>query len=248
MKNFKGDLHIHTCLSPCADLEMSPLAIVKESLAKGLDFIAICDHNSAENAGAAIRAGADSGLHVLPGLEINSVEEIHTLAIFDSEKQALVMQRVVYENLNGTNRPEFFGEQVIVNEINEVEGFNERMLIASTQISIDRIVKEVHRLGGVAIASHVDRPSYSIISQLGFIPPGLRLDALEISCLAEKESFAGGHTDFRGLPVITSSDAHFLKDIGRRSTSFYIERPSVKELKRAFLGKAERSVECCKID
>jgi len=244
MRRFKGDLHIHTCLSPCADLEMSPLAIVKESLTKGLDFIAICDHNSAENAGAAIRAGIDSGLYVLPGLEINSVEEIHTLAIFDSEKQVLGMQRIVYEHLHETNRPEIFGEQVVVNEIDEVEGFNERMLIASTQISIERVVSEVHRLGGLAIASHVDRPSYSIISQLGFIPPGLGLDAVEISCLAEIDSFAGDRKDLKELPVITSSDAHFLKDIGSRCTSFYIKHPSVKELRMAFQRESERRVMC----
>lgn len=244
MRSFKGDLHIHTCLSPCADLEMSPLAIVKESIAKGLDFVAICDHNSAENAGAAIRAGADSGLCVLPGIEINSVEEIHMLAIFDSEKQVLGMQRIVYEHLYETNRPEIFGEQVVVNEIDEVEGFNERMLIASTQIGIDRVVREVHSLGGLAIASHVDRPSYSIISQLGFIPPGLGLDAVEISCLAERESFAGDREDLDGLPVITSSDAHFLKDIGRRCTSFYIECPSVEELMMALHGESERRVVC----
>lgn len=242
MRSFKGDLHIHTCLSPCADLEMSPLAIVEESIAKGLDFIAICDHNSAENAGAAIRAGVNSGLYVLPGIEINSAEEIHTLAIFDSEAQVLGMQRMIYEHLHETNRPEIFGEQLVVNEINEVEGYNERMLIASTQIGVDRIVREVNSLGGLAIASHVDRPSYSIISQLGFIPPGLGLDAVEVSCLTQPEAFAEGRKDLKGLPVITSSDAHFLKDIGRRCTSFYIECPSVKELRMALYRESERRV------
>ena len=242
MRRFKGDLHIHTCLSLCADLEMSPPAIVKESLAKGLDFIAICDHNSAENAGAVIRAGADSGLQVLPGLEINSVEEIHTLAIFESEEQAAGMQKIVYEHLHGKNSPEIFGEQVVVNEIDEVEGFNKRMLIASTELSIDRVVREVHRLGGLAIASHIDSPSYSIISQLGFIPPGLALDAVEISCRAGMESLSGVGKDLKELPVITSSDAHFLKDIGSRCTSFFIECPSVKELRMAFRREYERRV------
>lgn len=242
MRNFKGDLHIHTCLSPCADLEMSPLAIVKDSLAKGLDFIAICDHNSAENAGAAMRAGADSGLHVLPGIEINSVEEIHTLAIFDSEVQAAGMQKIIYEHLQGTNNPGIFGEQVIVNEINEVEGFNEKLLIASTQLSIEAIVKEVHKLGGLAVACHVDRPSYSIISQLGFIPPGLELDAIEISRRDEMGSFAGCCKEVGGLPIITTSDAHFLKDVARRCTSFYIEVPCVKEIRMALRGESERRV------
>lgn len=240
MKNFKGDLHIHTCLSPCADLDMSPLTIVKESLEKGLDFIAVCDHNSAENAGAVIRAGARSGLHVFPGLEINSMEEIHSLAIFDDEKQAVSMQQIIYEHLQGINSPDIFGEQVIVNDIDEVEGFNERMLIGSTQMSIESIVREVHRLGGISIACHVDRPSYSIISQLGFVPPGLMLDAVEISYRSTRDSFAGGMELLKGFPVVTSSDAHSPEDIGRRCTSFLIKAPCVEELRMAFQEESGR--------
>jgi len=242
MKDLKGDLHIHTCLSPCSELEMSPLRIVEESLTKGLDFIAICDHNSAENAGAAVRAGAKLGIHVLPGLEINSIEEIHVLAVFDREEQALNMQAVVYSCLQGTNRPDIFGEQVVVNEADEVEGFNNRLLIASTQLSIDAIVREIHRLGGIAIASHADRPSYSIISQLGFIPPGLELDAVEVSCRSDINDFIADNRKLRGLPVITSSDAHVPDDIGRCCTSFFIEAPCVNELSLAFKNESERRI------
>jgi 3',5'-nucleoside bisphosphate phosphatase len=242
MKNFKGDLHIHTCLSPCAELEMSPLTIVKESLKKGLDFIAICDHNSAENAGAAIRAGAGSGLHVFPGIEINSVEEIHSLAIFDNEQQAVSMQQVIYAHLQGINNPGIFGEQIIVNENDEVEGFNEKMLIGSTRMSIETIVNEVHRLGGISIACHVDRPSYSIISQLGFIPSELELDAVELSYRVTRESFAGGIDALRGLPVVTSSDAHFPDDIGRSFTSFFINAPCIDEIRMALQHESGRRI------
>jgi predicted metal-dependent phosphoesterase TrpH len=101
MKQFKMDLHIHSCLSPCADLEMSPRSIVEKSLAKGLDGIALCDHNSAENVSAVLKAGAQLGLHVLPGIEINSVEEVHTLAIFDRKDQAVAMQEIVYQAFPG---------------------------------------------------------------------------------------------------------------------------------------------------
>jgi 3',5'-nucleoside bisphosphate phosphatase len=239
MKNLKGDLHIHTCLSPCAELDMSPLTIVRESLDKGLDFIAVCDHNSAENTGAVIRAGARMGLHVFPGIEVNSMEEVHTLAIFDNEKQALSMQQIIYEHLHEKNSPEIFGEQVIANELDEVEGFNERMLIGSTQLSIESIVREVHRLGGISIACHVDRPSYSIISQLGFIPPDLNLDAVEISCRAKRDS-SGDLEILQGLPVITSSDAHFPDDIGRCCTSFFIKAPSLDEIRMALQNKSGR--------
>jgi 3',5'-nucleoside bisphosphate phosphatase len=242
MRYLKGDLHIHTCLSPCGELEMSPLRIAKESIAKGLDFIAICDHNSAENAGAAVRAGAKLGIQVLPGLEINSIEEIHVLAVFDSEEQALMMQDVVYASLQGINRPDIFGEQVVANEADEVEGFNARLLISSVQLSIEAIVREIHRLGGIAIASHADRPSYSIISQLGFIPPGLELDALEISCMSDINSFIAYSKDLWRLPLITSSDAHSPDDIGRRSTSFFIDAPCVDELRLAFRNESERRI------
>jgi 3',5'-nucleoside bisphosphate phosphatase len=242
MKHFKGDLHIHTCLSPCADLGMSPLSIVKEVLARGLNFIAVCDHNSAENAGAVARAGARLGIHVLPGLEINSVEEIHPLAIFDREEQAVDMQDIVYAHLSGTNRPDIFGEQVVVSEADEVEGFNERMLIASTQLTVEEIVKEAHRLGGIAIASHVDRPSYSIISQLGFIPDGLKLDGIEISNPSNKDAFIGANKGLQQLPVVTSSDAHFPTEIGRRYTTFFIEAPCVDEIRMAFRQESERRI------
>jgi 3',5'-nucleoside bisphosphate phosphatase len=233
MKSLKGDLHIHTCLSPCAELDMSPLTIVKQSLEKGLDFIAICDHNSAENTGAVLRASSGSGLHVFPGIEISSMEEIHSLAIFDSEIQALNMQDFIYQHLYGKNSPEIFGDQVIVNELDEVEGFNERMLIGSTELRIDEIVEKVHSLGGISIACHVDRPSFSIISQLGFIPPNLALDALEISYRIKPESISSYSEIFKNFPVVTSSDAHSPADIGRACTSFFIETPCVNEIRMA---------------
>ena len=242
MKRFRGDLHIHTCLSPCSDLEMSPITIVEKSLEKGLDLIAVCDHNSAENVGAVLRAGARRGLHVLPGMEINSLEEVHTLAIFDSEKQAFSMQEIVYENLDGTNRPDLFGDQVVANEHDEVEGYNDRMLIGATRLRLAEIVSEVHRLGGLSIASHVDRPSYSLLGQLGFVPQDLRLDALEVSYHVRRDHFAGRESEIDDLPVITSSDAHFKRDIGKVHTTFYVEIPSVDEIRMAFKKERGRRV------
>jgi predicted metal-dependent phosphoesterase TrpH len=222
---------------------MSPRAIVEKGKEKRLDIIALCDHNSAENVGAAIRAGVQHGLHVFPGMEINSSEEVHTLAIFDSEEQALAMQEVVYKYLKGTNRPELFGDQVIANEFDEVEGFNDRMLIGATQLALNDIINEVHRLGGLSIASHVDRPSFSILSQLGFIPPDLAVDALEISRhmdWAEARKKIPGVDDF---PLVASSDAHFIEDIGGCYTSFFLAFPTVNEIRMALRGKSGRSVE-----
>ena len=240
MKLFKADLHIHSCLSPCADLDMSPRSIVDKGLERGLDIIAVCDHNSAENAGAAIRAGAQRGLCVLPGIEINSVEEIHTLAIFDREDQATAMQEIIYRHLKGTNRPDVFGDQVVANEFDEVEGFNDRMLIGAIQLELQDVVRKVRQLGGLSIASHVDRPSFSILSQLGFVPPDLELDALEISPRMRKNSSLANIPEARGYPIVTFSDSHFLDDIGTVFTSFFLEAPSVDEIRMALAKKFGR--------
>lgn len=242
MKRFKADLHIHTCLSPCADLDMSPRAIVEKSLERGIDLIAVCDHNSAENVGAALRAGAQRGLPVFAGMEINSKEEVHILAIFENEEQALLMQEIVYRHLNGTNRPDLFGDQVVANEFDEVEGFNDRMLIGATQLELREIVREVHKLGGLTIASHVDRPSFSILSQLGFIPHGLELDALEISRNLKGKCIQSVIPDAGKFPIVTFSDAHFLDDIGRTHTSFFVESPGLNEVRLALAGQSGRRV------
>jgi len=243
MKRFKVDLHIHSCLSPCADLDMSPRAIVERSVENGLDVIAVSDHNSAENIQATIRAAVPYDLHVLSGLEINSREEAHVLAIFEDAEKALIMQSIVYNHLKGTNRPELFGDQVVANEFDEVERFNDRMLINATQLGLHDIVMETHRLGGLSIASHVDRPSYSILSQLGFIPPDLKLYALEISRNMDKTSVKRNLPEVGEFPIVTFSDAHFLDDIGQAYTSFFIEAPTMDEMRMALEKKSGRRVE-----
>ncbi len=245
MKPYRADLHIHSCLSPCASLDMSPRAIAEQSIKRGIDLIAVCDHNSAENAGAAVRAGRRLGLCVLPGLEINSEEEVHTLAIFDTEEQALAMQEIVYAGLDGSNRADVFGDQVVVNEFDEVEGFNDRLLIGAVRMGLHEVVGHIRRLGGVSIASHVDRPGYSVLGQLGFLPEDLRLDALEVSVNAPPGFVQRSLPDLeaRAIGLVTFSDAHELVDIGAASTWFMVEAPCVDELGMAFRGDLRRRVE-----
>lgn len=238
MISLKSDLHIHTCLSPCADLDMTPKAIVENSLDKGLDIIAVCDHNSAENVEATVRMGLKRGLLVLPGLEISSREEVHSLAIFESADQALKMQEIVYDHLKGTNRPEFFGDQVVANEFDEVEGFNDHLLIGASGLGLVEIINSVHKLGGISIASHVDRPSFSIMSQLGFIPKDLPLDGLEVSDMSGAKNISA----ITELPVMSFSDAHFIKDIGRVHTAFYVEAASFDEIRMALKGESGRKI------
>jgi PHP family Zn ribbon phosphoesterase len=242
LTHFKADLHIHTCLSPCAEWEMTPKAIIAKSREQGIDIIAICDHNSAENTAAAMRAGKKSGVCVLPGMEICSKEEVHILAIFESPEHALAMQTYIYAHLPGKNRPEYFGHQIVVNEDDEVIEENSRMLIGATTLGIREIVDKTHEMQGISIASHVDRPAFGIISQLGFIPPDLPLDAVEVSFRMSvrdaREKIAG----IRDLPCITSSDAHYPDDIGKIRTIFEIKAPSFEEIRLALQGSGGRRV------
>jgi PHP family Zn ribbon phosphoesterase len=242
LRSFKGDLHIHSCLSPCGELEMSPRAIVEKSLEKGLDLIAVCDHNSAENVGATIRAGRQRGLAVLAGIEISSKEEVHSLALFDGEEQALRMQELLYRHMRGTNRPELFGDQVVANEFDEVEGFNDRLLIGAVQLDLQEIVRVVHQFGGLSIASHVDRPSFSILSQLGFFPDDVELDGVEISRHTTLEKAKAGIPGLERFAVVSFSDAHFPEDIGNPCSCFLMDAPSVEEIRMALRKEGGRKV------
>jgi predicted metal-dependent phosphoesterase TrpH len=240
LREYRADLHVHSCLSPCGELEMSPRAIVEKGLERGMDIIALCDHNSAENVGAVMRAGAERGLCVFPGMEVNSVEEVHSLALFETEKQALALQETVYRHLRGSNRAEIFGDQVVANEFDEVEGFNDRLLIGAVQLTLQEVVSEVHRLGGLSIASHVNKQSFSLIAQLGFIPPDLEFDALEISRHLKREKVPELLPAAEGFRIVTSSDSHFLEEIGSVWTTFLLESPSLDEVRLALRESSGR--------
>lgn len=239
---FLADLHIHTCLSPCGDLLMSPKRVVEKAVENNIDIIAICDHNSAENVRAAINVGADYKITILAGMEITSVEEAHILALFDNVEAVLDLQKKVYENLAGENNEDVFGEQIIANEFDEVEGYNKRLLIGATALTIKTLTDEIHKRNGLAIAAHVDRQSFSIIGQLGFIPPDLELDALEISASINRSRAVERFPEIIKFPLITSSDAHFLQDIGKVRTSFLLEEPTLNEIKKAFIVEDGRKV------
>lgn len=231
---FQADLHIHTCLSPCGDLLMSPKRVVEDAARKKLDIIAISDHNSAENVEAAVRVGLENGVTVFPAMEVTTVEEAHFLALFDRTAAVLNLQNMIYENLPGKNDPEVFGEQIIANEYDEVEGYNERLLIGASVLSVKKLTEEIHKRGGLVVAAHVDRQAFSIISQLGFIPPDLELDGLEISARITPAKAWEMFPDIKKYPLITSSDAHYLEDIGKVKTTFMLQEPTFDEFRQAF--------------
>jgi predicted metal-dependent phosphoesterase TrpH len=240
LRPFKADLHIHTCLSPCTELDMSPESILAAARKKGLDIIGICDHNSSENSPGVFYAARGTPISVLPGLEVTSQEEVHVLALFDSLEAALKLQEEVYANLPGENNEEAFGQQVIVNEKEEVEGFSNKLLIGATTIPLEDVIRRIHSLDGLAIASHIDREAFSIIGQLGFIPKNLALDALEVSPRIPIEEAI--KTYAYGFPITCSSDAHYPNDIGKGATTFLLEEPSLAEIKKALKGEAGRKL------
>jgi len=239
LKEFKADLHIHTCLSPCASDEMSPQRIVEQAKINKLDIIGICDHNSAENVTATRKTGEREKIVVIGGIEVTSQEEVHILALFDNEKDLFEFQAVIYEKLSGFNDEKSFGKQLIVNDNNEIIGCNNKLLIGATSLPVHKIVQTICFLGGLAIASHIDRERFSIFGQLGYIPEGLPLDALELSpnCDRRKRNLK----DY-GFPLVTFSDAHFPEDIGKSFTIFLMEEANIEEIRKALSGVDYRKV------
>jgi hypothetical protein len=164
-RRFRADLHVHSCLSPCGDLEIFPRRIVERALESGLDIIALTDHNTAENAAAAVRAAEGTRLTVLPGMEIASAEEVHVLGLFESMDDILPVQKEVFRSLPDVPAgARFVEDQVIVDAEDGVTGFSPRFLLAATRLDVREVVDLIHRCGGLAIAAHVDRPSFSVIS------------------------------------------------------------------------------------
>ncbi|MCJ7563071.1 MAG: PHP domain-containing protein [Candidatus Aminicenantes bacterium] len=240
LRTYRADLHVHTCLSPCGDLEMSPHKIANQAKIKELDILGICDHNSAENTPALMKAAEKFDIRVLPGMEVTSQEEVHILALFDKVEPALALQDIIYAHLPGENDERAFGMQVIVNHRGDVLGFNKRLLIGASTLTLEEVVATIHSLNGLAVASHIDREGFSLIGQLGFIPDHLELDALEIS---PRMSFSEAQAKFAPhLPVISSSDAHFLNEIGIGTTTFLLQAGTLDEIKMAFLDTGGRKI------
>jgi 3',5'-nucleoside bisphosphate phosphatase len=242
IREFRCDFHVHTCLSPCADLDMYPRAVVSMSLARRLDIIAICDHNSSENVQYVIKCAEGTALTVLPGMEITSSEEVHVLALFDKLENLTPLQDLVYRHLPGKNDEDIFGCQAIVNEHDEVEGLSERLLIGATTLPLQQIVSDIRRFGGLVIAAHIDRESFGIFGQLGFIPEGLALDALEISRRTGLAEARRRWPELAQSAFVESSDSHIITDIGKGITRAFMEEASTAELKMAFEKKNGRYI------
>lgn len=238
-----ADLHVHTCLSPCATLDMTPQKIVAQALLMKLEMIAITDHNSAENAGAVMAAAAERGLVVIPGLEITTAEEAHVLGLFGTLAGALAMQELVYEHLTpGVNDEDLFGLQVVANAQDEVEAMCPRLLIGSTDLSVDRVVAGIRKHGGVAVAAHIDRGNNSLVSQLGFIPPNIGLAAVDISRRLSLPEARARYLEYEEYTFLATSDAHELNQLGSNPTRLLMAQADFSELTLALAGRDGRRV------
>lgn len=217
------DLHVHTALSPCAENEMTPRAIVEHAQNSHLHVIAITDHNSAANVAAVKAAAAGADLIVIPGMEVETREEVHVLTLFPNLKQVLAWQEIVDQALPpGRNVPEVFGRQLIFDDEGRQRRECSKLLLQATRLTVDEVFRYARQLGGIAIPAHVDRSSYSMINTLGFVPPELQVRVLEYSRYCEKRNIPGFHG-------IVSSDAHRLSDLyGSPATALLLEELSTE--------------------
>lgn len=210
---FRFDLHIHSCLSPCGDLECSPSAVVAAAKAAGLDGLMLADHNTSRNSPALAEVCRRENMQCLFGMEVTSAEEAHCLAVFDTLEQAAAMTEICYAALpKRVNQPEVFGDQPVVDADENVEDLEWRILSAPTRLPLRTVGEKVHELGGLFIAAHIDRPVFSVTSQLGGIAGDEGFDAVEFSRHAKVEEWI---PKAKGLAYIRSSDAHYLADIGK---------------------------------
>lgn len=208
------DLHLHSCLSPCGDRDMTPANIAGMAKLAGLSVVAVSDHNTTRNCRTFSECAQKHGLLPVPAIEVNTKEEVHILCLLPSLAAAEDFDVFVYERLPDVkNRPDFFGEQLIVDACDNVIGQEERMLAGAVDISVYEIVSVLERYGGLAIPAHIDRSSNSVVSNLGFVSKEMNFSVAEVTRRGDVIALSAGNAALRGKPYITNSDAHYLTDI-----------------------------------
>ena len=217
------DFHIHTALSPCGDEDMTPNNIVNMAILKGLDAIAITDHNSCKNALACMKCAEGKNLIVIPGMEVETSEECHVVCLFPDIESALLMEQEVEKNMPKIkNRTDIFGFQAIIDSDDNIIDYYENMLVTASNLSVKQVSSLAKQFGGVAIPAHIDKDAYSVISNLGFIDDDFGFKTVEIKDKENKEKLY----DSKGLDrfrIINNSDAHYLWDMSERENYLEVE-------------------------
>lgn len=220
----KADFHVHTVLSPCGDVEMTPLFIVERAKSAGLSIVGITDHNSTLNANVIKEIGDREGIFILTGAEVTTSEEIHVLVFVDGKDKLRILQEFLETNIiKIKNNPDLFGYQLVVDEYENVTEEIEYLLINALDKTLDEVEMFVHSLGGIVIPAHINKSANSLLSQLGFIPRINNFDALEVLLRDGRVFFAGNEVDTGVKKLITSSDAHYIEDFGFSYSSISIE-------------------------
>ena len=247
MKTFLADLHIHTVLSPCAEVEMIPPLIVEEARQRGINVIAITDHNASANIQAVQKAAEGTGLVVLPGMEVQTREEVHVLCLFDEPGQIEEWQRVISRSLPPIeNRIDYFGEQFVVDAGGEFIRREPQLLLTSTCLTFDETCQMVHNLGGLFIPAHIDRRAFGLIANLGFVPAGVQVDALEFSRHMDLGQALTKYPQVRGFSLIQDGDAHRLNEF-LGVNEFLCESPDIAEFRLSLRNESGRSVHVRKV-
>lgn len=240
IRQFRADLHVHTVLSPCAEVEMIPPLIVETALDLGIHLIAITDHNATANIRSVIKAALNTPLVVLPGMELQTREDVHSICLFDNITQAEDFQKIIDPTLpNIRNNDDLFGAQFVVDESGEYLRNEERLLITSSSLSINEAFAIVSDLGGLFIPAHVNRRTFGLIESLGFLPPDIPFEAVEISRHLTPQQAREKIPSISRLPIIQNGDVHRLEEF-LGALFLEIETPSIAEIKLALQEKSGR--------
>ena len=216
MTRYLTDLHIHSCLSPCGDDDMTPGNIAGMAVLNGLQIVALTDHNTAKNCPAFFQAAKGYGLIPIAGMELTTSEDVHAVCLFRTLADALDFDRFVEERrFPIKNKPAIFGRQLLIGENDEIIGEEEILLINAVNISLDEAHKEVTSRGGVCYPAHIDRTSNGIIAMLGDFPPEPQFTAFELNDAASLDGCRQQHPVLRERTFVhvAASDAHYLTDI-----------------------------------
>ena len=243
LRPFWVDLHTHTVLSPCGELEMGAPDIVARTREVGIDILGIADHNTCENY-PGVSAAAAGVPAVLPCIEIQSAEDIHILSVFPDYDTALKCKEWLWKRIRPIkNNVETFGDQLVVDAENNIIKEEEILLIQGAGYEVDQVVTKVHELKGLAILAHVDRPAFSYPSALGPIPQDYPADAFELSCRVDSEQAAEWREQYPGRTFIRSSDSHMLSGFSRANcTKMTLEEPTFSEVRKAIYGEDGRRI------
>ena len=226
MPEFYYDLHMHTCLSPCGDMDMTPNNIVNMAKLLGLDVIALTDHNTSLNCEAAMKAGEAAGLLVIPGMELTTSEDIHAVCLFPTLEKALAFCEYVDANrIKIRNKPDIYGRQVVMNENDEETGEIEHLLLPASFIGISEAYGKAKEFGGICYPAHIDRDSLSILSVLGEIDPCCGFKTAELADISKLPELKEKHPILNGMNIVTCSDAHYLENM--RDAANTLELPDL---------------------